>query len=416
MSSKKPKDKTYTKREKYENRYKKLLEFNDLQKLSNKLKEEGKKVVLTIGSFDILNPGHCRYLAEAKAKGDVLVVGISSDASDRRIKGENYPLIPEQIRAELISYLKSVDYVTIIDNDRPQAALIMLQPDVFFTCEHDWEQGLRTQQDQAIIDMYNGKISRQPKYEPYFSVSDLVEHIASIKVLQIIMDYLDGKVTSFSMDPVENLRPADFGEQAPLVEEAFNANESILCPADLLELAENYRAEEKKIVFVSGSYDVLHIGHSRFVEQAALEGDVLVVGIPSDDALRKLKGVGRPVMSENSRAYVLAHLDIVDHVVIFPEVDVLETLKKLQPDVFYTVKESWNSGYKDSPEYKTVTGYGGEVVQGPRQSSHISASTIINKVAQEKVKRIFKECMDEERYEKILWERSRLNGNGNGEK
>ncbi len=398
-----------SKKEKYNSRYKKLLQFGDLQELSKKLKSQGKKVVFTIGSFDILNPGHCRYLAEAKASGDTLVVGISSDASDKRTKGRNYPLIPEQIRAELVSYLKSVDYVTIIDNDRPQAALIMLQPDVFFTCEHDWEQELRTEQDRAIIDMYNGEIFRQSKYEPYFSVSDLVEHIASIKVLQIIKDYLDGKVVNFSMDPSETLRPADFGEQVPQVDKAFNANNTILTSKDLPKLSEKYETEGKKVVFVSGSYDVLHIGHSRFVEQAALEGDALVVGIPSDEAVRKLKGVGRPVMSENSRAYVLAHLDIVDHVVIFPEIDVLETLKKLQPHIFYTVEESWNEGYKDSPEYKTVTGYGGEVVQGPRQSSHISASAIINKVAQEKVKKIFKECMDEERYKKILWERSRLN-------
>ena len=403
---------TSVKNQRYKNRYKKLLQFKDLQKLSKKLKSENKKIIFTIGSFDILNPGQCRYLAEAKAAGDVLVVGISSNESDRRIKGHNYPLISDQIRAELISYLKSVDYVTIIDNDRPQAALVMLRPDIFFTGEHDWETGLRTEQDQVVLDTYGGEVSVQKKYEPYFSVSDLVEHIASIRVLQILENYLSGKLEDFSLDLEETLRPADFGLQIPLDKRATNANDIILSPDALKKISKKCKKEGKKTVFVSGSYDLLHVGHARFVEQASLLGDITVVGIPSDVSVNCLKGDGRPVMSERSRAYVLANLDMVDSVVIFPEIDVLETLKKLKPDIFYTVKDSWNENYKESPEYKAVINYGGEVVLGPKQSSNISASAIINKVAQEKVQEVFKECMDKTRYAEILKERSRLNGNG----
>ena len=73
-------------------RTKKYLAFKDLQKLSKKSKKEGKKIVFTTGSFDLLNPGHCRYLADAKASGDILVAGVSSDSSDRRVKGSKYPL------------------------------------------------------------------------------------------------------------------------------------------------------------------------------------------------------------------------------------------------------------------------------------------------------------------------------------
>jgi len=410
--NKSAKKETPAKTQRHKNRYKKLLQFKDLQKLSKELKTQNKKVILTIGSFDILNPGQCRYLSEAKAAGDVLVVGISSNESDRRIKGPNYPLISDQIRAELVSYLKSVDYVTIIDNDRPQAALIMLQPDVFFTGEHDWETGLRTEQDQAILDMYGGEIYVQKKYEPYFSVSDLVEHIASIRVLQILENYLSGKLEDFSLNLDETLRPADFGMQIPLDKKAINANDIILSSAQLRKLSKEYKKAGKKVVFVSGSYDLLHVGHARFIEQASLLGDITIVGIPSDVSVHQLKGAGRPVMSERSRAYVLAHLDMVDNVVIFSETDVLETLKKLEPDIFYTVKDSWNKNYKKSPEYKAVINYGGKVVCGPKQSSNISASAIINKVAQEKVQEVFKECMDKTRYEAILKERSRLNGNG----
>jgi D-glycero-beta-D-manno-heptose 1-phosphate adenylyltransferase len=402
--------KTKDKEKAFKNRHKKLLRFKDLQRLSKKLKSGGNKIVFTVGSFDILNPGHCRYLADAKAAGDILVVGISSDAADNRIKGSCYPLIPEEVRAELVSYLRSVDYVTVVDSDRPHASLIMLQPDIFFTSIHDWDSGLRGEQDQAVLETYGGKIIKEPRYEPYFSVEDLVEHIASIRVVQILESYLSEKVSGFKLDPEKHLQPADFEDQIPVNKSAYDANDFILDLGSFEEFSADDQSQDIKTLVVSGSYDLLHVGHARFIEQAALLADRVVVAIPSDRAVRRLKGVGRPVMSERSRAYVLAHLDPVDNVVIFPETDVLETLTKIKPDVFYTVQDSWNDGYKDSPEYRLVTSYGGKVVCGEKQSSHISASAIIDKVAQEKVREIFKECVDEERYSQILKERSRLNG------
>ena len=394
----------------------KYLEFKDLQPLSKKLKKEGKKIVFTIGSFDLLNPGHCRYLTDAKAAGDILVVGVSSDASDRRVKGPSFPLIPELIRAELLTYLKTVDYVAIVDNDRPHAGLIMLKPDTFFTCEYDWKNEIRTKEDQVLLDMYGGGIFTDPIYEPYFSAGALLHQIASIRFMQILNRYLSEKFSNMQFNFSNSLKPVDFGLQTPRNLFAFNANKLIFKPSALENISKKAKEEGKKVVFVSGSYDLLHVGHARFIERAAKQGDFLVVGIPSDEAVRKLKGEGRPVISENSRAYVLASLDIVDAVVIFPEVSVLETLKKLQPDVFYTVKDSWNTGYKESPEYKAVTGYGGEVVRGAKQSANISASAIINKLAYEKVREIFEDCMDEGLYGEILNEKSRLSEKGKGKK
>ena len=398
------------------NRYKKLLEFKDLQKLSGRLKKQGCKITFTIGSFDLLSAGHCRYLSDAKATGHKLVVGISSDASDRRVKGARYSLISEDLRAELISCLKVVDYVTIVDNDRPHASLIMLQPDTFFTCEYDWQEGLRDKQDEAVIEMYGGGIFRDPIYKPYYNISGFVDRVAHIRFLQILQFYLKEKMPELAFTTEPDLKPIDFGKQTPRNLFAFNANNLIYdfsSPEEsvaLEALLEGYRKEGLKTLLVSGSYDLLHIGHARFIEQASLLADVAIVATPSDAAVRQLKGTGRPIISERSRAYVLASLDFVDHVVIFPETGVLETLRKTKPDIFYTVEDSWNKGYKDSPEYRFVTSYGGKVVRGPRQSSHISTSAIIDKVAQEKVREIFKDCMDEERYTQILKERSRLNG------
>ncbi|HOM77895.1 adenylyltransferase/cytidyltransferase family protein [Patescibacteria group bacterium] len=389
-------------------RLEKYLNFSNLQPLSKRLKKEGKKIVFTIGSFDLLNPGHCRYLTDAKAAGDVLVVGVSSDSSDRRVKGPNFPLIPELIRAELLTYLRTVDYITIVDNDRPQSALIVLQPDTFFTCEYDWKNGIRTKEDQVLLDMYGGGVFIDTIYEPYFSAGDLIYQIANIRFVQILKHYLSEKFSEMQFNFSHSLKPVDFGFQTPRNLFAFNANKLIFESSDLENLSKKVREEGKKVVFVSGTYDLLHVGHARFIENAAKQGDFLVVGIPSDEAVRKLKGEGRPVISENSRAYVLASLDIVDAVVIFPEVSVLETLKKLQPDIFYTVRDSWNTKYRESPEYRLVTSYGGSVICGAKQSSNISASSIIDKLAYEKVCEIFKDCMDAGLNNEILKEESKL--------
>ena len=99
-------------------------------------------------------------------------------------------------------------------------------------------------------------------------------------------------------------------------------------------------------------------------------------------------------MDEVVRAETLTYLRSVDYVVIFDHPTILQCLEKLQPDVFFTVEESWNKGLKASPEYKMVKSYGGTVAQSPRLSPYLSASLIINKAAGELVKEIFKECLE----------------------
>ena len=92
--------------------------------------EVGRKVVFTNGCFDLLHQGHARYLAAARRLGDALVVGINSDDSVRRIKGEKRPLLPEDERAELIASLECVDLVIIFAEDDPGALIAALKPKV----------------------------------------------------------------------------------------------------------------------------------------------------------------------------------------------------------------------------------------------------------------------------------------------
>ena len=90
---------------------------------------------------------------------------------------------------------------------------------------------------------------------------------------------------------------------------------------------------DKKIVFTNGCFDILHVGHKRYLQQAATLGDILVVGVNSDDSVRRLKGPERPVNSEQDRAEILSALGFIDYVVIFGEETPYELIKKIQPDV-----------------------------------------------------------------------------------
>lgn len=107
-----------------------LIKQNELDDLLKKLKQEGKTVVTTNGCFDILHVGHVRYLEKAKSFGDILIVALNSDKSVKSIKGESRPINNELDRAEVLSGLKSVDYVVLFDEDSPIDLLLQIKPDV----------------------------------------------------------------------------------------------------------------------------------------------------------------------------------------------------------------------------------------------------------------------------------------------
>ncbi|MCK9424412.1 MAG: D-glycero-beta-D-manno-heptose 1-phosphate adenylyltransferase [Ignavibacteriaceae bacterium] len=102
----------------------------EILEVRKKLKAEKKKVVFTNGCFDVLHAGHVDYLNKAKAEGDVLILGLNSDASMKRIKGEKRPIVCQEERAFILSNLKAVDYVTLFDEDTPQEIISELIPDI----------------------------------------------------------------------------------------------------------------------------------------------------------------------------------------------------------------------------------------------------------------------------------------------
>ncbi len=134
----------------------------------------GRRVVFTNGCFDLLHVGHARYLAAAREAGDLLVVGVNSDASVRRLsKGPERPLVPEAARAEVVAALAAVDWVTIFDEDTPAELIAAVLPDVLVTGA-DWSPDRVVGRD--VVEARGGRVLLIPLVEG-FSTTALVERL-----------------------------------------------------------------------------------------------------------------------------------------------------------------------------------------------------------------------------------------------
>jgi D-beta-D-heptose 7-phosphate kinase/D-beta-D-heptose 1-phosphate adenosyltransferase len=134
-------------------------------------RELGRTVVFTNGVFDLLHPGHVRYLRAARAEGDVLVVGVNSDRSVRSNKGPTRPVIPENERAEVLSALECVNAVAIFDDETPAAIIQRLQPDVLVKGA-DWAADAIVGRD--TVEARGGRVVRMP-IEQGWSTSAIID-------------------------------------------------------------------------------------------------------------------------------------------------------------------------------------------------------------------------------------------------
>jgi rfaE bifunctional protein nucleotidyltransferase chain/domain len=138
---------------------------------------QGRRIVFTNGVFDILHPGHLRYLRAARANGDVLIVGLNSDASVRRNKGLDRPINDERERAEVLAALECVDAVSVFGEDTPAEIIELVQPDVLVKGA-DWPADQIVGRD--TVERRGGVVIREP-VEPGYSTSAIIEKIRALE-------------------------------------------------------------------------------------------------------------------------------------------------------------------------------------------------------------------------------------------
>jgi D-beta-D-heptose 7-phosphate kinase/D-beta-D-heptose 1-phosphate adenosyltransferase len=151
----------------------KILDLDSLIRERALLRSKGQSLVFTNGCFDLIHPGHVRYLAQARALGDALVVALNSDRSVRILKGHGRPILNEKERIEVIAALEAVDYVIVFDEDTPHSLISRLLPDVLVK-GGDWQ--LNEIVGRAEVERAGGKVLSLPFLEGYSS-TDIIERI-----------------------------------------------------------------------------------------------------------------------------------------------------------------------------------------------------------------------------------------------
>lgn len=154
----------------------KIKTFREIAEICKDIRKEGKTIVFTNGCFDILHTGHIRMLRRAALQGDVLIVGLNTDESVKRIKGGSRPFVKEKDRAEILSALEMVDYVVLFPQDTPEKLLSVIKPDVLV-------KGGDYKIDQVVgrkfVEYYGGRVVVVPEVKGR-STTDLVTKIRTL--------------------------------------------------------------------------------------------------------------------------------------------------------------------------------------------------------------------------------------------
>ncbi|HEY0872894.1 MAG TPA: D-glycero-beta-D-manno-heptose 1-phosphate adenylyltransferase [Vicinamibacterales bacterium] len=141
--------------------------------LAERLRAEGRRIVFTNGVFDILHPGHLRYLQQARSLGDALIVGLNADASVRRNKGPERPINPQDERAEILEALECVDAVVLFEQDTPDEIIKAIQPDILVKGA-DWAEDAIVGRD--TVEARGGRVVRVP-IEAGFSTTEIIRRV-----------------------------------------------------------------------------------------------------------------------------------------------------------------------------------------------------------------------------------------------
>ena len=150
-----------------------VLTLKEFQKIRQDIKEKNLKLVFTNGCFDILHRGHIAYLNEARSLGDLLIIGLNSDSSVKKLKGSNRPYNNENDRAFVLNNLKAVDYIILFSEDTPYNLIKDIKPD-YLVKGGDWKEGEIVGSD--IVKEYGGKVISL-KYIDNYSTTSFINKI-----------------------------------------------------------------------------------------------------------------------------------------------------------------------------------------------------------------------------------------------
>jgi rfaE bifunctional protein nucleotidyltransferase chain/domain len=189
-------------------------------------------------------------------------------------------------------------------------------------------------------------------------------------------------------------------------------NHKYLTTELLVKLINNLKSERRKIVFTYGTFDLIHSGHAAYLLNAKMCGDVLIVGIATNKSNAELRGKGFPLIDQKNRAELLNYFKFVDYTVLVDKQDLLPTLKKIRPDVFYTIGADWKSHLRKQEEAEYVESYGGKIVKLKKVEPFISSSSIVEKVADLKIKEIIEYFFGKIKIDlsKGNWKQSKFSG------
>jgi rfaE bifunctional protein nucleotidyltransferase chain/domain len=161
----------------------------------------------------------------------------------------------------------------------------------------------------------------------------------------------------------------------------LSAESKILSRNELRQQVERWRRSSESITLANGNFDLLHVGHVRYLGAAKALGGKLVVAVNSDQSVRALKGEGRPLMPEHERAEIIAALAAVDAVVIFPELDVRAIIREIHPDVHAKGTDYTTDSV---PERDTLAEYGGRVAIVGDSKDHSTSEIIRSRLSSRK--------------------------------
>lgn len=160
---------------------KKIITFDQLLQLLKKVRAAGKKIAWTNGCFDIIHVGHVDYLEKSKSYADLLVVGLNSDVSVKKLKGELRPIFSQADRARVLAAIEPVDYIVIFDETSPIEYIRALQPD-FYIKGGDYTIDTIDQHERRAVEAYGGRIVLLPMV-PGVSTSVVVEKIKQLSII-----------------------------------------------------------------------------------------------------------------------------------------------------------------------------------------------------------------------------------------